>query len=76
MVTIRLARRGRKNSPSYAIVVAASKKKRDGKFIEKLGCYDPVSKVVVLSEEKFRSWKEKGATTSGAVGRLLRVKRT
>ena len=42
MVRIRLARRGRKFSPFYHLVVADSRSSRDGKFIEKLGKYDPV----------------------------------
>lgn len=73
MVTIRLTRRGRKNAPFYGVVVANAKSKRDGKFIEKLGHYNPISKVVVLSVGRLELWKMRGAVLSDAVRRITKL---
>ncbi|HEX9391677.1 MAG TPA: 30S ribosomal protein S16 [Usitatibacteraceae bacterium] len=76
MVVIRLARGGARNRPFYNIVVADSRNPRDGRFIERLGFYNPVA---AESEESFRMamdrlefWQAKGAQASDAVMKLVK----
>ena len=64
MVVIRLARGGAKKRPFYNIVVADSRNRRDGRFIERVGFYNPVA-----------SWAGVGAQLSPAVARLVDVAR-
>lgn len=73
MVKIRLTRTGRKNAPSYRIIVIDSNAKRDGKYIEKLGFYNPTEndKNVVYDKERYDYWISVGAQTSDAVKKLL-----
>lgn len=72
---IRLSRRGRKRYARYDIVVADSRSPRDGKFIEKLGVYNPnavkVTEAVVLNDEKAFDWVMKGAVPSETAKKLL-----
>jgi small subunit ribosomal protein S16 len=77
MVVIRLARGGAKKRPFYHVVVADSRRSRDGRFIERLGFYNPIA---VEGEERLRidagrvqHWQERGAQTSPAVRKLLRT---
>lgn len=74
MVRIRLARHGAKKRPYYRIVVADQRKKRDGRFIEQLGTYDPVAKPPALKVEieRAKEWISKGAQPSERVAQLLR----
>ncbi len=76
MVVIRMARGGAKNRPFYNIVVADSRNPRDGRFIERVGFYNPVA---AENEEGFRIaldrvefWASKGAKTSDAVAKLIK----
>ena len=63
MVKIRLQRQGKKKAPFYHIVVADSRSPRDGKIIEKLGTYDPMTDpaTIVLDNEKVEKWIKNGA---------------
>ena len=63
MVKIRLQRQGKKKAPFYHIVVADSKSPRDGKIIEQIGTYDPMTKpsTIVLNKEKLEQWMKNGA---------------
>ncbi len=75
-VRIRLARMGRKKRPFYRIVVADSRSPRDGRFIEKVGTYDPLlpddhPQRVVLNEERIRYWLSVGAQYTDRVARFL-----
>ncbi|MBX9853734.1 MAG: 30S ribosomal protein S16 [Cytophagaceae bacterium] len=72
-VKIRLARRGRRNSPIFDIVVADSRSPRDGKFIEKLGSYNPLVEPagVELNDDKAFQWIMNGALPSDTVRTLL-----
>jgi small subunit ribosomal protein S16 len=75
-VKIRLARAGAKKRPFYRIVAADSRSPRDGRFIEKLGTYDPLlpsdsDKRVVLNEERIRHWLGNGAQVTDRVARFL-----
>lgn len=73
---IRLARRGSKKHPTYRIVVADSRRARDGRFIESIGYYNPQSdpSVIVVDEEKARKWLASGAQPSDTVRKLLTLK--
>jgi small subunit ribosomal protein S16 len=73
---IRLARGGAKKRPFYRVVVADSRSPRDGRFIEKLGTFDPLKAKdatdrLVLDAEKAKSWIAKGALPTDRVARLL-----
>lgn len=74
MVKIRLQRHGRKKAPYYHIVVADSRKKRDGRIIEDLGRYNPVLKtaMVTVDTERALYWLKTGAQPTETVERLLR----
>ena len=75
MVVIRMARGGAKNRPFYNVVVADSRMPRDGRFIEKVGHYDPMladdSKRVTLVTERIQHWVSVGATPTDRVLRFL-----
>lgn len=73
-VKIRLARHGAKKRPFYRIVVADSEAPRDGKFLEKVGTYNPAQDpaAVDLKAERVRYWIDKGATPTHTVKNLLK----
>lgn len=75
-VKIRMQRHGSKKRPFYFIVVADSATKRDGKFIEKLGTYNPltVPATIELNRESALNWLNKGAQPSNTVKRILSFK--
>jgi small subunit ribosomal protein S16 len=73
---IRLARGGAKKRPFYRIVVADSRSPRDGRYIEKIGTFDPLKAKdaadrVVLDLEKAKAWLGKGAQPTDRVARIL-----
>jgi len=73
---IRLARGGAKKRPFYSIVVADSRSPRDGRFIEKLGTYNPMldrghAERVTLKEDRIKHWLGVGALPSDRVARFL-----
>ena len=69
MVKIRLQRQGKKKAPFYHIVVADSKSPRDGKIIEQLGTYNPMTDpaTIVLDNEKVEKWIKNGAKPTDSV---------
>lgn len=69
MTKIRLARRGRKHRPVYSIVVADARAPRDGKFIEKVGTYDPHTRPgeVDMETDRVLFWLGRGAQPAGVV---------
>jgi small subunit ribosomal protein S16 len=71
---IRLARAGAKKRPFYQIVVADERCRRDGRFIENMGTYDPTKNpaAVKLNEEKIIAWLGKGAQPTDTVRQLLK----
>ena len=73
MVSIRLARHGAKKKPFYRMVVTDSRNARDGRFIEILGHYDPVStdKRLVIKGDRLEYWMGHGARPSAAAARLI-----
>jgi len=72
-VKIRLKRRGAKKRPFYRVVIADSRSPRDGRFIETVGTYNPISQPaeIKLDEEKILSWLGNGAQPSDTVRNLL-----
>jgi small subunit ribosomal protein S16 len=75
-VRLRLARGGTKKRPVYRIVATDSRSPRDGRFLEKLGTYDPLlpsdhPSRIVLREERIRHWLGTGAKPSDRVARFL-----
>lgn len=73
-VVIRMMRAGAKKRPFYRVVVADSRRQRDGRFVEILGYYDPLVKpfAVKIDEEKVKGWIALGAQPSEQVASLLR----
>lgn len=72
-VRIRLTRMGRRNRPYYRVVVADSRSRRDGRFIEQIGIYDPVKRndVFQVKEDRIMHWLRVGAIPSDTVRNLL-----
>jgi len=75
-VKIRLARRGRTKRPFYHIVVADARAPRDGKFIEQIGSYNPMTKpaTIELDRDKAYDWLLKGAQPTDTARAILRFK--
>lgn len=76
MVVIRLARGGSKKRPFYSVVVTDSRNRRDGRFIERVGFYNPVANEkqerVRLNAERLNHWVGQGAQVSDAVTKLIK----
>lgn len=76
MVVIRLARGGANKRPFYHMVVADSRRSRDGRFIERVGFYDPKApegrEALRVNLERVDHWKAKGAQLSPTVVRLVK----
>ena len=76
MVIIRLSRGGSKNRPFFNVVVADSRNRRDGRFIERVGFYNPVApegqEALRLQLERITHWQEKGAQLSETVSKLVK----
>ena len=77
MVVIRLARGGAKKRPFYNIVVTDSRNRRDGRFIERLGFYNPLAKdgeeKLRVAQDRLTYWRGVGAQASPTVERLLKT---
>jgi small subunit ribosomal protein S16 len=75
MVKIRLRRIGKKKQPTYRVVVADARAPRDGRFIEAIGRYAPLSdpSVVEIDSERAVEWLNKGAQPTEAVTKLLKI---
>jgi small subunit ribosomal protein S16 len=76
MVVIRLARGGAKKRPFYNVVVADSRNRRDGRFIERVGFYNPVAgerdEALRISQERVAFWTDRGAKLSDTVAMLVK----
>jgi small subunit ribosomal protein S16 len=76
MVVIRLARGGAKKRPFYNVVVADSRSRRDGRFIERVGFYNPIAtekeEALRLSVDRIVFWQERGAKLSDTVAGLVK----
>ncbi|ABE60360.1 MULTISPECIES: 30S ribosomal protein S16 [Chromohalobacter] len=79
MVTIRLARGGAKKRPFYHLTVSDSRKSRDGRFIERIGFFNPVARGqeerLRVDLERAAHWQELGAQVSDRVAELLKEAR-
>ena len=73
MVKIRLQREGKKKAPFYHIVVADSRSPRDGKIIEQIGTYDPLTNpaTIKLDTQKVEAWIKNGAKPTDTVKKLI-----
>jgi len=73
MVKIRLQRVGKKKAPFYHVVVADSRSPRDGKIVEKIGTYDPMTDpaTIALDIEKVEKWIKNGAKPTDTVKALI-----
>jgi len=74
MIKIRLARTGKRNAPSFRLVVADSRAKRDGKIIEKIGFYDPKTKPITIKydQKRLAYWLKQGAQMTETVNKLIK----
>lgn len=74
MLKIKLSRTGRKNQPSYRVIVAEARSKRDGKIVDNLGHYNPLAEPaeVVIDKKKFQEWITRGAKPTATVGNLYK----
>jgi len=74
MLKIRLKRTGRRNAPSYRIVVADARSPRDGKVVEEIGWYNPTEDPnrIVYDKDRFSHWLKCGAQPTEAVGKLVK----
>ncbi len=76
MVVIRLARGGAKKRPFYHMVVADSRTRRDGRFIERIGFYNPLASAkeegLRIATDRLSYWQQQGAQLSLTVARLLK----
>ena len=74
MVKIRLRRMGAKKAPYYRVVVADSRYPRDGRFIEEIGTYDPLTEpaTIAVDAEKAQQWIKNGAQPTDTVKALLK----
>ena len=75
-VKIRLQRKGRKQAPFYHIVIADARAPRDGKFIERIGSYNPMTSpaTIEIDREKALAWLGNGAQPTDTVAAILRFK--
>ena len=75
MVRIRLARGGAKKKPYYRIVIADQRCKRDGRYLERIGFYNPMVKEnrVEIEAERLKHWLSVGAQPSDRVGKLMKL---
>ncbi len=75
MVVIRLSRGGSKGRPFFNIVVADKRERRDGRFIERIGFYNPIAKggeeSLRIAQDRLTYWKSVGAQASPTVERLI-----
>jgi small subunit ribosomal protein S16 len=76
MVVIRLARGGAKKRPFYNLVVADSRNRRDGRFIERVGFYNPIAgegeEALRIAHDRVNYWKQRGARLSDTVAMLVK----
>jgi small subunit ribosomal protein S16 len=72
MLKLRLKRIGRKKQPSYRLVIMESKSRRDGRSIDQVGYYNPITNQSNFDVDKIVKWLETGAKPTNTVGNLLK----
>lgn len=72
MLKLRLKRTGRKRSPSYRLVIMENTFRRDGKPIDELGYYNPITKQFKFNEEKIKKWLDYGVKPTETALNLLK----
>lgn len=74
MLKIKLTRLGKRNQPHYRVVVNEAKTRRDGKYVDMLGHYNPLVNPaeIVIDMEKYTSWLKKGAQPTETVAQLAK----
>ena len=72
MLKLRFKRIGRKRSPSYRLVIMENTTRRDGRPIEEVGYYDPISKNYKFNSEKIQKWLNEGVKPTKTVSDLLK----
>jgi len=74
MLKIKLTRIGKKNQPYYRIIIAEARSKRDGKYIEALGTYNPLANpsIIKINKDRFQYWLKKGAKPTETVRKLYK----
>lgn len=72
MLKLRLKKIGRKRSPSYRLVIMEGTSRRDGKAIEEVGFYNPITKIYKFDKEKINKWLSYGAQPTKTVFNLLK----
>jgi small subunit ribosomal protein S16 len=72
MLKLRLKRIGRKRSPAYRLVIMENSARRDGRPVEEVGYYDPISKKSKFEVEKIQKWLNYGAKPTQVVSSLLK----
>ncbi len=74
-VVIRLSRHGKKGEPQYRVVAADEDYKRDGRYLEVIGTYNPKNeaRTIQVKAERLKHWVSKGARLTDTVGRLVKL---
>lgn len=72
MLRIRLTRTGKKNQPSYRVVVAEQHSKRDGRYLANIGLYNPLTKpaTIIIDQKAYQHWSKRGAQPTDTVRKL------
>ena len=71
-VKMRLRRMGAKKAPTYRVIIADSRSPRDGRFIEEIGYFNPISDELKIDAEKAKAWISNGAQPTDTVKALLK----
>jgi len=72
MLAIRLTRFGKSHRPFYRIIIKEKRSKRDGKYIDKIGYYDPFTKEAKIDIDKYDYWLKRGAQPSETVKNIIK----
>ena len=72
MLKIRLARLGRKKLPMYRIIVIEHSARRNGRPVDYIGCYNPITKDLFYDKQRFTKWKTNGAQPTAIVSHLCK----
>jgi len=75
MLKIKLSRTGKRNQPSYRIIIAEARSKRDGKCLDSLGFYNPLTKpmTVKIDQQKLKHWLSCGAQPTETVSKIIKM---